>query len=196
MLGVLYGDGYLAKEYSYHYDLELIVKDYEFAEEFSRAVAEVLGKKFKSPRRLLRRPDIWRVRYYSKAFHTWFKRQTLDTLKPYIEYNMDTVKHFLRGLYDSEGYNYKCRRILLYNSDQELLKYTQYLLKRYFNIKAIRPYLYIRAGSIHRMKNGREFKTNHNCYHTAIYRKGDVQRFLSEIGFSIKEKQLGLKRRA
>jgi len=34
-----------------------------------------------------------------------------------------------------------------------------------------------------------------NVYRIEIYRKRDVQIFLSKIGFSIREKQLGLPRR-
>ena len=194
VLGVLYGDGFLVKKYSYHYDLELIVKDYEFSLTFSKAVAKILNKRLKPPK-WHRRLNTWRVRYYPKAFYKWFKEQSkehsLDTL---IEHDKDTVKYFLRGLYDSEGSNYKSKKILLYNSDQELLKYTQYLLKKYFNIRATGPYLYVRAGSISRNGDGEEVKRNYNVYYTEISRKGDVQIFLSEIGFSIREKQLGLKR--
>jgi len=125
----------------------------------------------------------------------WFKERTLDMLKPYIEHSRETVKHFLQGLYDSEGYNYRCKQIFLSNNNLKLLKYTKYLLKKYFNIKATGPYLVAKAGSIHRNGDGKEIKTNHNIYYTAISRKKDVQIFLSEIGFSIKRKQLGLKRR-
>jgi len=38
-------------------------------------------------------------------------------------------------------------------------------------------------------------KVNHNNYQTAISRKDSIRIFLSEIGFDIKEKQLGLPRR-
>jgi len=192
VLGVLYGDGYTAREYNSYY-MELLVKDYEFAEAFSRNIAKVLNKRYKKP--TWSRSNTWRVYYSSKAFYTWFKRQSLETLKKYIEYNKDIVKYFLQGLYDSEGSNYRCRGVFLCNSDLDLLRYIQYLLKKYFDIRATGPYLHKRAGSIYITRNGRKFKANHNIYILAISRKRDIHMFLSHIGFSIKEKQLGLPRR-
>jgi len=44
-------------------------------------------------------------------------------------------------------------------------------------------------------RNGERFRANRDIYYIAIYRKRDVQVFSSEIGFSIREKQLGLSRR-
>ena len=98
-------------------------------------------KKYREPKRWGRRPSLWRVYYRSKTFHIWFRGQNLDTLKQYIEHNRETVKYFLRGIYDSDGNNYKCRRIFLVNSNLKLLKYTQYLLKKYFDIRATGPYI-------------------------------------------------------
>jgi len=53
----------------------------------------------------------------------------------------------------------------------------------------------MRAGSISRNRDREEVKRNHSIYYTAISRERDVEIFLSEIGFSIKRKKLGLKRR-
>ena len=194
VLGVLLGDGYIVREHHNNYDIELLVKDYDFAEEFSKVMARVLDKNFKIPRRWRRRPDFWRVYYQSKAFHQWFKEQTLDTLKPYIEYNRDTVKYFLRGIYDSEGCNYRCKQIFLSNNDLKLLSYIQYLLKKYFSIKATGPYLNVKAGSI-MVKGGKRFRRNHNNYYITISKRRGLRVFLSKIGFSIRRKQLGLPRR-
>jgi len=194
ILGVLHGDGYIVKPRKNVYDIELMVKDYKFAETFSKALSKLLNKRFKKPC-WSENHSRWRIFYYSKAFHRWYRKQTLETLKSYIEYNKDTVKLFLRGIYDSEGYNYKCKQIFLANSNPEILNYIQYLLKKYFNIKTTGPYLIKKAGSINRKRNGERIKTRHNTYSIAISRKRDVQIFLSEIGFSITEKRLGLKRR-
>jgi hypothetical protein len=46
-----------------------------------------------------------------------------------------------------------------------------------------------------RKRSGEMIKTNHNNYSIAISRKKYVRIFLGEIGFSIREKQLGLPRR-
>ena len=105
------------------------------------------------------------------------RKQNLETLKPCIEYDKDTVRYFLRGLYDSEGSNYRCIRISLANGDLSLLRYAQYLLKEYFNIKATEPYLVARAGSIMERKG---YKRKVNVYRIEIYRKRDVQIFLSK----------------
>jgi len=192
IIGVLCGDGYVVKPRKNIYDIELLVKDYEFAETFSKIMAKLLNKKYMKPVIWKKgRRNLIRVYYRSKAFYNWFKKQTLETLKEYIEYSKEAVASFLRGLYDSEGYNYRCKRIDLYNNDEDLLRYVQYLLERYFNITATGPYINKEAGGM--SKKG--IKVNHNNYTIAISRKGSIQRFLNEIGFSIKEKQLGLPRR-
>jgi len=156
-------------------------------------VTNVLDKEYRKPI-WSRSHNLWRVYYSSKAFHIWFRKQDLEKLKQYIEYDKDTVKYFLRGIYDSEGSNYRCRWISLVNNNLELLHYVQYLLKKYFGIKTIGPYLKVRAGSI-MIKDGRRFRRKVDVYILKIYRKRDIQVFLSQVGFSIREKQLGLPRR-
>ena len=196
VIGVMLGDGSL-KRHSRDYDIKLNTIDIEFAETFSNMLAKLLNRKVLRPKYIGRKRGRnygWEIAYSSKAFYTWFKRQSLETLKKYIEYDKDTVKYFLRGLYDSEGSNYKCRRISLCNSDLDLLQYTQYLLKRYFGIRAIGPYIQKRAGSI-MIRNGRRYRRKVDVYILEICRKRDVQAFLIKIGFSIREKQLGLPRR-
>jgi len=44
-------------------------------------------------------------------------------------------------------------------------------------------------------RNGERVKTNHDIYCIVISGRRDIHMFLSEIGFSIREKQLGLPRR-
>jgi len=192
VLGVLYGDGYTVKEHHHNYDIELLVKDYEFAETFSKTMSKLLNKKYMKPVIWKKgRRNLIRVYYRSKAFYMWYKKQNLESLKQYIEYSKETLVNFLRGLYDSEGTNYRCKQIYLSNNDIDLLEYVQHLLRKYFSIKATGPYLKTKAGSI--SKKG--IKANHNTYSITIYRKDSIQRFLSEVGFSISEKQLGLPRR-
>jgi len=53
---------------------------------------------------------VWWVEYKSKAFYLWYKRceeQGLQGFKQFIEHNTETVKYYLRGLFDSEGGNYR-----------------------------------------------------------------------------------------
>ncbi len=200
-LGVIIGDGYIIKEHGYHYDIEILVKDYEFAEASSEALAKMLGKNVKKPY-WSKSNNMWGIRYSSKAFYIWFKQQKLESLKTLIEYDKDTVANFLRGLYDSDGGHYKYvyshgirENICLYNDDSGLLHYTQYLLKDYFNIVATGPYINRRSGEVSTKSDGEKIKTNNNNYKIVIYRRQHIQIFLDNIGFSITEKQLGLKRR-
>ena len=127
----------------------------------------------------------------------WYKKQTLETLKPYIEHSKETVANFLRGLYDSEGNHYvykkKYSQIRLSNNDTELLKYVQHLLRKYFDITARGPYLNTKAREEYKTRNG-TIKRYHDNYQINIYRKQHTKKFLNEIGFSITEKQLGLPR--
>ncbi len=131
VIGVLMGDGHLHLRKKNHYSIELEVKDLAFACEFSRTLAKVLNKPFRKPYWRKDRHR-WTVYYYSKAFYIWFKEQTLKTLKKYIEHDKETVGAFLRGIYDSEGSNWRCKRISVYNTSLMLLRYIQYLLNKVF----------------------------------------------------------------
>ena len=200
IIGVLHGDAYINKHGS-KYDIVLNTIDYEFAEKFSKVLAKTLDKKYFEPKFIgiqRGRNYGWKVAYSSKSFYIWYKKHNLDTLKPFIEHDEDTVACFLRGLYDSDGGHYKhegkYNRISLFNSNLKLLKYTQHLLKKYFNIITIGPYLGTRAGTILK-KNGKKYIRKKDVYHMGIYRKQYIEIFLNKIGFSITEKQLGLPRR-
>ncbi len=192
VLGALIGDGYL-RFYRYHYFIELQVRDYDFAQMFSISLSNLLNKKYLKPL-WNSAHKMWMVSCPSKAFFTWYKKQNLDTLRQYIEYNIETVRYFLRGLYDAEGSNYKCRQIGLWNTNAYLLKYTQHLLKKYFNIIAKGLYLSNKAGEVKISSNGKVLVKNKNCYKICINRRIHVRRFLDEIGFTITEKQFGLPR--
>ena len=194
VLGVLIGDGYIVKEHGYHYDIEMLVKDYGFAEAFSEALAKMLNKNVKKPI-WSESYNKWRICYTSKAFHTWFRNQNLKSLKNFIGYDRDTIKYFLRGLYDSEGGHYRYvysygrrEEISLSNNDLELLHYTQYLLKNYFNLVTTGPYINKRDGEVSTKRDGEKIKINHNNYKIEIYKKQHIQRFLDNIGFNIRKK--------
>ena len=197
IIGVLLGDGSVSIDEYYHYRIQLGVKDLEFTEAFSRAMAKTLNKKYSIPK-WSKSSNKWIVTYHSKAFYVWFKQQTMKALRQYIEYNKETATSFLKGLYDSEGnHNISKKgyiRIRLSNNNIELLRYAQYLLKRYLNIIATGPYLNAEAGEENKIEN-RKIKRKSNNYQISINRKQYTRKFLSEIGFSIEEKQLGLPRR-
>jgi len=117
----------------------------------------------------------------------------LEGFKPYIEYSKETVRYYLRGLYDSEGNNYRNKQIQLSNSKEKLLKYVQYLLKEYFDIIATGPYLMEKAGDTKVIKGVKRTR-KHDCYEISISKKENIQKFLREIEFSIARRQLGLKK--
>jgi len=195
-IGVIQGDACVTKnESKHHYIIELNTIDKEFAEVFSKVMAKLLNANYHKPYWSNKRRQ-WRVIYKSKAFYLWYKRtekKGLQGFKPFIEYNKSTVKHYLRGLYDSEGNNNGNKQIRLYNSKKKLLEYIQYLLKRYFGIKTTGPYLRRKNGT-KMMINERRIVGKHDCYEIVISRKEHVQKFLREIGFTITRKQLGLKK--
>jgi len=196
ILGISHGDGNITKnEANHEYIIQVGVIDKEFAEMFSKVMAKLLDTSYHKPR-WNEKEKKWRVRYKSKAFYLWYKKceeKGLEGFKKFIEYNKQTVKYYLKGLYDSDGYNYRNRKIHLGNTNIELLEYVQYLLKKYFNIKSTGPYLNKKAGT-KTIINGVKTTTKHNCYYISITRKLHVEKFLEEIGFSIVRRQLGLKK--
>jgi len=196
IIGTIQGDGSVTKnETNHEYIIQLGVIDKEFAITYSKAISKLLNKKYHKPRWNKKWKKYW-VRYNSKAFFIWYKKtekQGLEGFKEYIEYNKNTVRYYLRGLFDSDGSNSGNKRIYLLNSKERLLKYVQYLLKKYFDVKATGPYLKKKAGATVIIK-GIERNINYNHYMIEISRKKHVQKFLEEIGFSIVRKQLGLKK--
>jgi len=196
VIGAIHGDGCVSKSKSwYQYEIILDTIDKEFIITFSRAMARLLNRKYIEPW-WDEKERAWRVEYKSKAFYEWYKKiekQGLQGFKEYIEYSKETVRYYLRGLFDSEGNNNGNKQIRLTNTNKELLEYVQYLLGKYFDIVATGPYLVEKAGSI-MMINGRRVTTKHDCYEISTNRKENIQRFLREIGFSVARKQLGLRK--
>jgi len=200
IIGTVQGDGCITKikpknKSWYEYIVILATIDKEFTETFSRVMSKLLDVDYREPR-WDEKQKKWTVKYDSKAFYTWYKKtekQGLEGFKPYIEYNKETVKYYLRGLYDSDGNNYRNKLIQLYNSNKKLLEYVQYLLKKYFNVAATGPYILHKSGDI-AIINGLESQYNQDYYKIQIGRKEHIQKYLKEIGFTITRKQLGLKK--
>jgi len=196
VIGTVHGDASVCKNKRRHqYIIELNTIDSEFVEIFSRMISRLLGVRHHEPY-WNEKEKKWQVAYRSKAFFIWYKKtkkQGLEGFKPYIEHDIETVRHYLKGLFDSEGSNNRNKQIRLTNSKKKLLGYVQYLLEKCFDIKSTGPYLVEKAGSI-MMINGRRVVRKHDCYEISINRKEDIQRFLEEIGFTIVRKQLGLRK--
>jgi len=177
------------------YEIDLRVKDYDFCKTFSLLIARVLNKRVKEPKRI--KDGRWKVYYKSVAFYEWAKKfktsfeDNLEELSKYIEYNKETVRYFLRGLFDAEGTNSRNKQLFLYDSNKTLLEYAKYLLERYFNIRVIGPRLLYRAGTIKKKKNGKIIVSKQDIYCIGISRYADIIKFLKQIGFSISRKQIG-----
>src|SRR5437879_9530728 len=101
VIGVIAGDGNL-NVHGYNYEMLLSVTDYDFAEEFSRWLAKILGK-----------PNLYRVRW-SETRERWivqgssiflhrFLSGGWQGLKRYVEHCYRCRASFLRALFDGEG---------------------------------------------------------------------------------------------
>jgi intein-encoded DNA endonuclease-like protein len=101
VIGAIFTDGCKYFD-SRNYRIELIVKDKEFAEEFGRCLAEVLGRKKPYKPFWSKSRKRWRVVGYSIQLHNFLKK-SLEELKPHIEYSKETVASFLRAIFDAEG---------------------------------------------------------------------------------------------
>jgi intein-encoded DNA endonuclease-like protein len=182
--GVMFSDGFKYFDNG-KYILCLSVKDKEFAEEFGRCLAKVLGKKEPYKPFWNKNRRQWIVAVCSVQLFKFLDRP-LEELKPYIEYSKETVASFLRALFDAEGSIYK-RKLCLYNTDKELLSYVQYLLKKFFNIDST-IHLAIKKGSINHFPNGKVYKANQDEYYLYIHARS-LLNFYEHIGFTIKRKQ-------
>src|SRR6267143_4215895 len=143
VIGVIAGDGNLSV-HGYNYEMLLSVTDYDFAEEFSRWLAKILG-----------RPNPYRVRWSEKRkrwivqgssiFLHRFLRGGWQLLKRYVEHCDRCRASFLRALFDGEG-TIARNRISIYNTDLSLLFYIRQLLSK-FGIETRNPYVHSLAGS-------------------------------------------------
>jgi intein-encoded DNA endonuclease-like protein len=192
VIGAMLGDGCLYFDGG-NYLLWLRVNDKEYAEEFGRCLAKILGKKKPYKPFWNKNRKQWIVVVCAVQLFKLLDRP-LEELKPYIEYSKETVASFLRALFDAEGSIYvkikgdeKERQLCLYNTDEKLLSYIQRLLKGYFDIDST-LYLIIKKGSIKHFPNGKIAKTTKNYYLLYIHARS-LLNFYKHIGFTIKRKQ-------
>jgi len=124
-IGTVHGDASVSKDESHHqYKIELAVIDKEFAEAFSKVMAKLLGVKYHKPQWSEKRKR-WVVKYHSKAFFEWYKKceeKGLEGFKQYIEHDIETIRYYLKGLFDSEGYSKRNKQIHLYSSNKKTVE--------------------------------------------------------------------------
>jgi intein-encoded DNA endonuclease-like protein len=191
VIGAKLGDGYVTKggQLIKGYNkvrIGLKVKDREFAEEFGRCLAKILGRRpIKSRyRKSLRR---YAIEVHSQTLYELLKKPVdLNRLKKYIEHCERCTAAFLRGFADSEGSVNNRGHIRIYNTDRGLLEYVKDLLKRP-GIESTGPKPLNKHGSIARFRNG-NYKRRKDTYY--IYIKTDSNmNFHKNIGFTVWRKQ-------
>jgi intein-encoded DNA endonuclease-like protein len=193
VIGVKVGDGYVGKKSRVRkgYNdvmIGLEAKDREFVEEFARCLAKVLGRKQIGPRF---RDGVGKyvVEVGSKTLYELLRKPVdLDRLKKYIEHCERCVAAFIRGFADSEGSVDKNGRIIIYNTNIELLIYVIGLLKR-LDVESTGPKLNTRRGTIiHDPRTGKKYVANKDCYRIYIRSRSSVS-FYKHVGFTIRRKQ-------
>jgi DNA endonuclease len=190
VIGVEAGDGFLnLKQKTYQYRIRLRAVDREFVEAFSQAVSRVLGC---PPHKLWKgNGNETEVEFGSYLLHK-FLLQDLLKLREFIEQDKKCVAAFIRGFLDSEGCVSSNGRLSASNSNLELLKYVQYLLRRYFGIESTGPRLGTKKGSTI-TRRGKSYKRNVDVY-VIFVRARSLRAFHKEIGLTIRRKKLRLEK--
>jgi len=186
IVGTVLSDGNLDLHGDHYYDILLKeVKDREYAYEFSRCLAEVLGRR--KPYAIQRRRERWIVEAGSILLYN-FLRQPLRKLMPYIEHCKDCAATFLGAFFDGEG-SIRGRQLTVYNTNKQLLIYIKSLLKKYFDIDATGPHIGMKKGTImHCPRTKKAYKANKDCYYIYI-RRHSLPTFHKDVGFTIERKQ-------
>lgn len=196
IIGVVQGDGDLnlcspLSERSGR-RIRLRSKDKDFVEKFALSTTKLLEKK--KPYKV----TVNGGQYVSCAYSYYlfeFLKKPLEELKPFIEAH---PIEFIKGMIDSEGsvqVNIWCWKnwenltikIVLANTNLELLLYLKELLKKYCNIES-NIKLSHKKGSKFKC-NDNTFTRKKNAYDLVIGKINDVKLFASLIGFSINRKQ-------
>jgi intein-encoded DNA endonuclease-like protein len=194
VIGAVCGDGYVRitrhvyKGYIFKQAIiYLKAKDKEFVEEFAIRIGRVLNRpppKLKVERSTGR---YYYIKVESKTLYELLKKPVdLEKLRKYIEHCDGCITTFLRGFFDSEGSVTKTGSISVSNSDYNLLRYVQSLLRR-FEILTTGPHLLFQRGSIVCIR-GKQYIRRRDVYHIYVRRSCNMM-FYKHIGFTIKRKQ-------
>ena len=186
IIGTRAGDGYtyiIEKEHKYVVGLKC--KDADYALEFARCLEVVTGSK---PYIGKQKDGLYVVEGYSKTLYELLKKPLdIKKLRYYIEYNVETMTAFLRAFFDSEGCVDKNEKILVYNTDLDLLNYVKQLLLK-LNIEVTGPHLIAKKGApIYDRKKGKTYYRKEDVYYLYI-RVNSRRRFAELVGFTIKRK--------
>jgi intein-encoded DNA endonuclease-like protein len=191
VIGVIVGDGYatrsehVIKNYN-RVRIGLMVKDREFAAEFGRCLAKVLGRQPFKPKHS---SGQYSAEVHSQTLYELFKKPVdLNRLKKYIEHCERCTAAFIRGFADSEGHVNKRGYIYIYNTDYELLTYVKDLLKR-LGIESTGPWTNRQQGrTFYDPKKMKRYVCNKDEYYVYIKANGNIN-FYKNVGFTIGRKQ-------
>jgi intein-encoded DNA endonuclease-like protein len=173
ILGVMFGDGYISNRY-----VLLKVKDFDFAEIFNKNMSVILNRK---PTKIFTNISNGRkyfmVSFGSASFIKWFKSKKFEDIKKIVD---NHPKEFIRGFSDSEGScgiytskNKKYYSIRIANKNLEILRYIQNKLLEF----GIKSHL------------NKQTRANFSWYILGMSGKKQTNKFMTDIGFSIKRKQ-------
>jgi intein-encoded DNA endonuclease-like protein len=188
VIGAIVGDGYVCQKLrNYYYRVVLTVKDLEFAEEFARCIAKVIGRE--PPKSIPGKDGVFVVEVGSKTLYELLKKPVnIDRIRQYIEHCINCVSAFLWGFFDSEGSIYGNGKIRVYNSDKPLLEYIKDLLNR-LGIKTTGPKIIVKAGTPCKSPTtGKTYFTRKDVSYLYIHAESRL-RFYQLIGFTVKRKQ-------
>lgn len=191
LIGVVFGDGSVnmmrRKTGRTNYNIDLFVKDRDFAEAFNEALYQVLGGRYAINQW---QDGRYQVRGQSKILYLMLKDRNLDSLNQFIE---PFPADFIRGFADSEGtigvYNnngYKAARIQLYNTDHDAIRFIEWLLQS-LNIRT--HFSERSAGKTSIKRDGSLITSRKPIYQIAIHDKASIKIFAGKVGFSIGRKQ-------
>lgn len=128
ILGVLLGDGYVSYTDKGNYIVGLEVTDKKFADEFIKALNK-LGLK---TRCYTRKRMHWKIHYcvysYSKQLYKYVKNIDYNSLYDELTKDINFVTSFLKGFYESEGSDFKYGKVILFNSNTDLIKFISKLI--------------------------------------------------------------------
>lgn len=187
VISTMLSDGDLTLHGDYAYGLRLRVKDYEYAYEFGRCLAKVLGRKKPYEPRWSQSARCWVVEGRSVLLYEFLDRP-FEVLKPYVEHCGACVAAFLRLFFDGEG-SITGRHLTVYNTDKELLLYVQKLLRQYFRIEATGPHKDNRNGRLIRAPtNGKIYRSKKQCWYLYV-RTGSLPIYSRYVGFSVRRRQ-------
>ncbi|MEM3096053.1 MAG: LAGLIDADG family homing endonuclease [Nitrososphaerota archaeon] len=191
VIGVVAGDGYVWRkkrpQKSYQRaSIGLMVKDREFAEEFSRCLGVILGREPPKPKWSGR---LFVIAVQSKTlYQLLMKPINLEKVRKFVGHDEECKSAFLRGFFDSEGSVRKDGVITVSNTDLALLNYIWSLLSS-MGVNTTEPRLQTKSGTpIKEPRSGKIHYTKKDVYILHIPAAFRLT-FYKHIGFTIERKQ-------